>query len=319
MIRRFIISLGFCFYFLLAYSIDNDTLKMNALSLANDSLTFDSDTLISNVLHDDSLCVKLSSNPSDSLFFSKNTKLDSITILKLDSLKNYPAYSVYKSWLTNSVHFKGVDLAKMKDTVCLNLSYDECDFSYPICGHVTSDFGPRRGRFHYGVDIKLNIGDSIKSIFSGKVRFVGYSSGYGKLVLIRHDNGLETYYAHLSKYNVLEGDVVEAGDVIALGGNTGRSSGPHLHLEIRYLGNAINPNSIINIKEGELNSTIFELNQKNFEYLVELRRRKYHTIKSGQTLSHVSARYGVSLFKIYKLNGLSSRSVIRVGQKIRYN
>lgn len=300
MIRYIVISIVLFFYSSYTYSIDNDTL-INKVEY--------NDTLISESIEED----------SDSLISSNIDELDSIALLRLDSLKDYPAYDIYNSWHTNYVHYRGVDLAKMKDTVCLNLSYDHCDFSYPICGHVTSDFGPRRGSFHYGVDIKLNIGDSIRSIFPGKVRYVGYSSGYGKLVLVRHDNGLETYYAHLSKYNVSKGDIVEAGEVIALGGNTGRSTGPHLHLEIRYLGNAINPNSIINIKQGELNSSIFEINQKNFEYLIELRRRKYHTIRAGQTLSHVSARYGVSLSKIYNLNRLNSRSVIRVGQKIRYN
>ena len=289
------------------YSIDNDTIKV------------DTDTLVTIISGKDSILSNDHESFEDSLSNLISFELDSSALLRLDSLKEYPAYSIYNSWNTSSVHYKGVDLVKMKDTVCLNLSYDDCDFSHPIHGHITSNFGPRRGSFHYGVDIKLNIGDSVKSIFPGKVRWVGYSTGYGKLVLIRHDNGLESYYAHLSKYNVSKGDLVEAGDVIALGGNTGRSTGPHLHLEIRYLGNAIDPNSIINIKEGGLNSSTFEINQKNFQYLVEIRRRKYHKIRSGQTLSHVSARYGVSLKKIYKLNSLSSRSVIRVGQKIRYN
>lgn len=310
MIKYFFIYTISFFCLTSVYAIDTDTLSSQSSNILNDTLISDTDTLSSKHLDDTNI---------DSLEVSDYVELDSLDLLRLDSLKEYPAYNVYNSWRTNSVHYKGVDLAKMKDTVCLHLSYDECDFSHPICGRITSNFGPRRGRFHYGVDIKLNIGDSVRSIFPGKVRFVGYSSGYGKLVLIRHHNGLETYYAHLSKYNVSKGDIVEAGDVIALGGNTGRSTGPHLHLELRYLGNAINPNSILNIKEGELNSTVFEINQKNFEYLVELRRRKYHTIRSGQTLSHVSARYGVSLSKIYKLNRLNSRSVIRVGQKIRYN
>lgn len=259
----------------------------------------------------------------DSLFIDSiqisHLKKDSSVTLSKDSLKNFPAHNYYGSWITNSVHYKGVDLVKMKDTLCLSLIYDECDFSYPICGRITSDFGPRWGRFHYGVDIKLNIGDPVKAIFSGKVRYAGYSSGYGRLVLIRHDNGLETYYAHLSDYKVKKGDVVSAGDVIALGGNSGKSTGPHLHLEMRYLGNAIDPNTILNIKEGELLSPFLEIDKEDFKYLVEIRRKKYHKIRSGQTLSHVSSRYGVSLSKIYKLNRLSSRSVIRIGQKIRYN
>ena len=107
---------------------------------------------------------------------------------------------------------------------------------------ITSPFGPRWRRMHNGLDLKVNIGDTIVAAFDGKVRIVKYERrGYGKYVVIRHDNGLETIYGHLSKQLVEENQLVKAGEVIGLGGNTGRSTGSHLHFETRFLGIAINP------------------------------------------------------------------------------
>ena len=107
---------------------------------------------------------------------------------------------------------------------------------------VTSNYGRRWGRAHKGLDIKVYIGDTIRAAFSGKVRIVGYDArGYGKYVVIRHNNGLETYYGHLSKQMVYANQTVRAGEPIALGGNTGRSTGSHLHFETRLAGVAINP------------------------------------------------------------------------------
>ena len=121
-------------------------------------------------------------------------------------------------------------------------------YSPPRIGRINSEFGWRRWQFHYGLDIGLNKGDTVRSAFDGVIRISKWGWGYGNVIVIRHTNGLETLYGHLSASKVVPNQFVKAGDVIGLGGSTGRSTGPHLHFEIRYLGVPINPNNFINTK-----------------------------------------------------------------------
>ncbi len=236
-----------------------------------------------------------------------------------DSLAYIPAYDTYCSWVTDKVHPYRYDLSEMKDTVVLPLSYDTCSFAPPFIGRKTSDFGQRRYRHHYGVDIKVYTGDPISAAFEGVVRVAHYDGDYGKVVVIRHDNGLETLYAHLSKLNVKRGDRVEAGDIVGLGGNTGRSTGSHLHFEARYLGEPINPNDLIDFESGALLTDTLYLNAAHFAYLKEARAKKYHRVRSGDTLSGIARRYGTSVTTLCRLNGMRSTSVLRIGQVLRYN
>jgi murein DD-endopeptidase MepM/ murein hydrolase activator NlpD len=236
-----------------------------------------------------------------------------------DSLLYIPSYDTYCSWNTERVHPYKDDLRFMKDTVVLILAPDSCDFVSPYTGRKTSDFGYRRYRYHYGVDIKLYRGEEVKSAFEGLVRIAQYDGDYGKVVVVRHPNGLETLYAHLSKLNVKEGDKIEAGDVVGLGGNTGRSTGSHLHFEARYKGEPIDPNVLIEWETGYLCHDTLALNQEHFEYLVEVRKRKYHKIRSGDTLSGIARRYGTSVRNICRLNGIRSTTTLRIGRTLRYN
>jgi len=236
-----------------------------------------------------------------------------------DSLSFIPAYDLYCDWNTQRVHPYKNGLSAMKDTIPLVLAYDSCDFVAPYVGRKTSDFGYRRYRYHYGVDIKLYKGEKVKAAFEGVVRIAQYDGDYGKVVVIRHENGLETLYAHLSKLKVKEGDKVEAGHVIGLGGNTGRSTGSHLHFEVRYKGEPINPNTLIEWETGYLCQNTLLLNQEHFQYLVDIRKRKYHKIRSGDTLSGIARRYGTSVRNLCRLNGLSSKSTLRIGKVLRYN
>jgi murein DD-endopeptidase MepM/ murein hydrolase activator NlpD len=236
-----------------------------------------------------------------------------------DSLLHIPSYDTYCSWNTERVHPYKHDLRFMKDTVILVLAPDSCDFVSPYTGRKTSDFGYRRYRYHYGVDIKLYKGDEVKSAFEGVVRIAQYDGDYGKVVVVRHLNGLETLYAHLSKLNVKEGDKIEAGDVVGLGGSTGRSTGSHLHFEARYKGEPIDPNSLIEWETGYLCHNTLAVNKEHFEYLVEVRQRKYHKIRSGDTLSGIARRYSTSVGTICKLNGIRSTTTLRIGKTLRYN
>jgi len=236
-----------------------------------------------------------------------------------DSLLYIPFYDTYCSWNTEKVHPYAEDLRFMKDTVTLVLAPDSCDFVPPIIGHKTSDFGYRRYRYHYGVDIKLYRGDTVRTAFEGIVRIAHYDGDYGKVVVVRHRNGLETLYAHLSKLEVKEGDLVEAGNVVGLGGNTGRSTGSHLHFEARYKGEPIDPNALIEWETGYLCHDTLDLNAEHFEYLIEVRKRKYHKIRSGDTLSGIARRYGTSIRSLCRLNGIRSTTTLRIGRILRYN
>ena len=145
---------------------------------------------------------------------------------------------------------------------------DVTGFYMPVPGQVTSNYGyrPRFRRMHRGIDLNLNTGDTVRAAFNGRVRIVNYEAkGYGKYVVIRHDNGLETVYAHFSKHLVERNQYVKAGEAIGLGGNTGRSFGSHLHFETRYMGVAINPAAIIDFGNSTVHSDVFTFNKTTYQ------------------------------------------------------
>jgi murein DD-endopeptidase MepM/ murein hydrolase activator NlpD len=227
----------------------------------------------------------------------------------------------YSIWSTSDVNPYDMDGEKFQDTVRLPLIFEnpELDWCMPLEKmFVTSPFGLRRWKWHYGDDIRLNTGDSVHVAFDGIVRMSRYDRyGYGYYVLVRHYNGLETLYGHLSKRLVKPGDIIKAGDVLGLGGSTGRSTGPHLHFEVRYQGNAIAPTDVFDFDALTLKEEELEITASTFEYLKEARKIRYHRVRSGDTLSHIGRRYGVSVSKLCRLNGISRNSVLRIGQRLR--
>jgi murein DD-endopeptidase MepM/ murein hydrolase activator NlpD len=181
-----------------------------------------------------------------------------------DSLLMFPSHDLYSEWDTSSIHPYKKDFSAMPDSVELELTTDYSnDFVVPYNGLLTSRFGYRWGRGHYGVDIDLETGDSVVAAFDGLVRIAKYNNGYGNVVIIRHSNGLETVYGHMSKLLVDAGTEVSAGEVIGLGGNTGHSFGSHLHFECRYLGKALNPEDIVDFSTKELKSDLLVLYKKD--------------------------------------------------------
>lgn len=230
-----------------------------------------------------------------------------------DSLAFVPAYDLYCGFNTHRI-FDGEPSMSTALPLDLHLSHASCDHAIPVCGKVTSAFGPRRGRWHYGVDLKLQTGDPVYAAFEGMVRISRYNPTFGHVVVIRHANGLETLYAHLSKRSVHVGEVVEAGACIGLGGNTGRSTGSHLHFEVRYLGKAIDPSLVFDLEEGELHSQRLTLTARSFEHLT---RHQHHVVRRGDTLSSIARRYGTSVDRLCRTNRISARSTLRVGQVIR--
>lgn len=246
-----------------------------------------------------------------------------------DSLISFPAYDLYCGWDTVNIHSAKFDVASLKDTSRNILLFDDnsCGYVHPFEGKITSAFGPRKKRYHYGVDIDLETGDCVASAFDGKVRIAKKSKSYGNVIVIRHSNGLETYYAHLSKINVEIGQEVYAGEVVGLGGNTGRSRGSHLHFEVRYMGHPINPSELISFQEHKLISETLTISSKTFNYLAEAKKAaaknmakgkgRVHVVKKGDTLSAIARRYGTTTKALTKKNGIKAGSVLRLGQKIK--
>lgn len=236
-----------------------------------------------------------------------------------DLMENHPADDIYNNiWTSTRLNPYKIAIDSLPDSVKINLS----DFKIPVPGHITSHFGPRRYRYHYGTDIKLETGDTVVASFPGKIRIVDYDRrGYGHYVVIRHDNGLETVYAHLSKVLVALDQTVDAGDIIALGGNTGRSTGSHLHYEIRFLGNAMNPAKIIDFDRGIPFMKDYLITKKqSFYYQKEVKKltaAKYYKIRSGDNLGRIAARNGTSVNALCRLNKISSKKILRIGQSIR--
>ncbi|EMR04481.1 Glycyl-glycine endopeptidase ALE-1 precursor [Cesiribacter andamanensis AMV16] len=229
-------------------------------------------------------------------------------------------HEYYAVWDSRNINPYNIDVKSFSDTVSLLLYEKPHELWSPPLDHmhVTSDFGFRTPRWHYGTDVRLNIGDSVRTVFDGIIRIRKYDpSGYGNYIVVRHKNGLETLYGHLSKQLVEVGDEVKAGNVIGLGGNTGRSSGPHLHFETRYLGSALNPAEIYDFSANNLRAESIVVSSASFSYLKEAKKIVYHRVRSGDTLSGISRRYGVPVNTLMRLNGLRKNSVLKVGQRLR--
>ena len=227
----------------------------------------------------------------------------------------------YSIWDSKAVNPYRIDATKFKDTVDLKLIDLEKGRKWfpPLRNSIiNSDFGLRWSRFHYGVDLDLNVGDSIFATFDGVVRISKFDkNGYGNYVLLRHYNSLETLYGHMTKQNVSPGQYVKAGDLIGFGGSTGRSTGPHLHFEVRFEGNAIDPEHVFDFEKNLLWTDNCRITAKQFKYLKDARKVVYHRVRSGDTLSKIGRKYRVPVTRICKLNRITTRTILRAGRRLR--
>lgn len=222
----------------------------------------------------------------------------------------------------------------------VKLTFDDTTYASPMNRDkvITSRYGWRKGRAHKGIDIDLITGDSLYSMFDGVVRFVRYHSGHGKTVVVRHFNGLETVYAHLSRYGVKENDTIKKGQYLGKGGATGNARGSHLHLEINYHGVSIHPEYLFAFKEentikskeiwvtnkwvrpyihNSRRKSKFDLIVTEEEALASLiKKQSIYVVKPGDTLSRISSRNNVTISALCKTNSISRNSVIRIGQKL---
>lgn len=233
-----------------------------------------------------------------------------------------PADNFYEQWDTEVVHYYGQRTIEQFANTRLILAHNSnCDFFFPVPnGRITSKFGPRgrRGRMHKGIDVDLETGDAVYAAFEGKVRYAMYNESYGNCVVIRHPNGLETYYAHLDKIAVKSGDYVQAGDYLGPGGNTGRSRGSHLHFEIRFLGVAIDPFTLIKESEYKLALETFVVNYKSEKVATIRTTEKYHLVQPGDDLQRIAELYCVPVAVLRELNPVTEDMMLALDSKIRY-
>lgn len=260
-----------------------------------------------------------------------------------------PEFDIYtEGW--NSKHVNCYSGVKVPQTAQIDVS----SFAMPHKGYITSPYGYRRRfrRMHKGVDLKVNIGDTIRAAFDGRVRIKNFErAGYGNYLVLRHTNDLETVYGHLSGFLVDEGQYVKVGDPIALGGNTGRSTGPHLHFETRYMGYAINPCAIFDFANQTTHTDIFTFDKntyqkaRNFDpkansayaqqYLRENPNKPYvkskssgkttntratsstYRVRKGDSLSKIASHHGTTVAKLCRLNGIKSNAKLSIGQRLK--
>ena len=247
--------------------------------------------------------------------------------------------TIYTQYWNTKTQPYDVELKDLPMSMVIDLVDSLKSYHYPFKGRVTSKYGPRRSRIHQGTDIDLETGDPVYATFDGRVRVTTYiKGGYGNLVIIRHDNGLETYYGHLSEIHVKNDEWVTAGQVIGKGGNTGRSTGSHLHYEMRYKGHTFDPERLIDFSTGTLRRETFLLKRTYFspysrftqdfeeeiqsdeedkKIAAEAAAIKYHIVKRGDTLGRIAINNHTTVTKLCQLNGINKNSTLRIGQRIR--
>lgn len=276
----------------------------------------------------DTIPSKLEVSEMDSL-------LNTVEEIHEDSLQSLDEILYKNNWSSTQIKYPANTLPPKTDTITINISgLNKMKFVAPIKGPILSKFGPRHGRMHTGTDIKLNSGDTVRCAFDGKVRLAKRFSGYGNLVLVRHNNGLETIYGHLKAIKVKVNDSIRAGDLIGLGGRTGRATCNHLHFETRLFGQAFDSNKYIDFDTFTLKADKiyyankrFEVDMANFkkkpspsdglDYALEGSKR--HVIRKGDNLSSIARRYHTSVRKICAANKITAQTTLKIGRVLRIN
>jgi murein DD-endopeptidase MepM/ murein hydrolase activator NlpD len=268
-----------------------------------------------------------------------------------------PVNEFYKSWDTLCVRRYADPISRVNDSIRLPLTFGGTEpFYFPHVGQLLSPFGYRGRRVHAGVDIKLNLYDTVGAAFDGVVRMARYYHGYGNCVVVRHYNGLETLYGHLAKIRVKVNQEVKAGDLIGLGGRTGRATCTHLHFETRFMGQAFNPKQLIDFDNHTLIQDTLVITSRTFgrsrDYIPSdnqllasadsrsdfsdrhsrsakdskklseknkkaSKSQKSHTVKNGDTLSSIARKNGTTVKQLCKLNGIKPTKILKLGSKLR--
>jgi len=229
---------------------------------------------------------------------------------------------------TAAIHLPKMNVADMTGSITIKLrdpqKGEQFAWPTPLWARPSSHFGPRRRRFHYGLDLALPTGEPLYAAFDGVVRISKRNPSYGHLVIIHHPNGLETYYAHMSARHVVAGQQVKAGDVIGLCGNTGRSHGSHLHFEIRYMGNAINPENVVDCATHDLISDELVLTPSSFRKVSKYGKGNgaggstgWYRVRKGDTLNKIARRNGTTVKRLCQLNGIRENKTLTPGMRLK--
>ncbi|HKC67937.1 MAG TPA: M23 family metallopeptidase, partial [Bacteroidia bacterium] len=235
------------------------------------------------------------------------------------TINGLPAPDFYDSF-DEKTCFVPVPEQDLPDTLKLVISNDSLgDYFPPTCGVITSNFGWRDKRMHKGMDIDLRRGAPVKAAFGGMVRIARYNGGYGNVVIVRHYNGLETVYAHLSKIKVKTGQVVTSGQLLGLGGATGHATGNHLHFEVRFKGHALNPANFISFTDNKILNDTLIIRKSKYGVAAFPSNATIYTVQRGDSWYEIAKRYGLTTRQLSAMNGTDRRFYLRVGQKIRIN
>jgi len=258
---------------------------------------------------------------------AKLKMIDSISIRRMlmGERNESPAASLYGAW--NEKYTRQRE--NMPDSFLIKLN----NFCMPTESRIVmSDFGLRNGRQHKGLDIKVYTGDTIRSAFSGKVRIVRFDNkGFGNYVVIRHHNGLETIYGHMSKNLVTQNQEVEAGTPIGLGGSSGRSTSAHLHFETRLCGIAIDPALLFDFRNQDVTGDYYmychNATEKGKTQVAQQSKQKdeqntavrYHKVVRGETLSSIARKHHTTVSNLCRINRISTSYRLKPGQILKYN
>lgn len=306
--------------------------KISVLAIAAAFLVFEApaQTITSKSPHSDAhkqLLANQAKNKDQIRLVEKNTFIDLI-----DDIEPEPDIFT-EGW--NSKAVNPFNAADVPDTQLIDVT----GYFMPVPGRVTSNYGYRArfGRMHKGIDLQIKSNDTIYAAFDGKVRLTAYErKGFGNYIILRHPNNLETVYGHLNKALVKPDQVVKAGDPIGLGGSTGRSTGPHLHFETRFMGYAINPAAIFDFANQTTHTDTYMFDKRTYTkarnydprgryakaeggnpYRAAESERESYTVKRGDTLSSIAKSYGLSATSLRKINGMSNSDMIKVGQVLK--
>lgn len=289
---------------------------------------------------------------NDTITTTIDCESDSLEDIKNDTLLSTDESFYHNIWNSTQIRYPLNTLPPKEDIVTVRLAeaYDH-PYVQPVRGEMLSKFGFRGKRMHTGTDIRLNSGDPVRCAFDGKVRLAKRFNGYGNLVLVRHSNGLETIYAHLKTITVHENDTIKAGDIIGLGGRTGRATCDHLHFETRIFGEPFDSNKYIDFENCALRSNHVyyknkqvEIDPANFDRapLIEdlpviaaktstqvkasasaktgtKANTSKHVIRKGDNLGLIARKYHTSVKRLCSTNNITAQKTLKVGSVLRIN
>lgn len=299
--------------------------SINSAYRAKNMATDPSKGLISHVVMLGEISIDTSKLSSDTLLIIDSLFVEDDTIDQEEEDAVWGSAVEFISGETRSVGGAKYDVFGEDNIAEVSIDDIANNGTYPFGGILSSQYGIRRGRLHSGIDISARNGaKEIYAIMDGIVRVSMHMKGYGNLIVIRHENGLESLYAHNKKNLVKSGDIVRSGDQIAIVGSTGRSTAPHLHFEFRVMGKVINPNLILNPKDGSFLSGTLYLHKFNEVVIASSEKErskivihKYHKIRSGDTLLAIARKYGVTVAKICSMNSIKTTTILKIGRQLK--